>query len=74
MRVLTAIGAGAGLSNRQIARDAGVDDQGQISKLLQRLEGLDLIHNTGAGLSRGEANAWLLTPRGAEHLSSAVWL
>jgi AcrR family transcriptional regulator/DNA-binding MarR family transcriptional regulator len=71
IRVLAAIGAGAGLSNRQVARAAGVDDQGQISKLLQRLEGLGLIHNTGAGLSRGEANAWLLTARGAE-LEQAV--
>jgi DNA-binding MarR family transcriptional regulator len=71
IRVLAAIGAGAGLSNRQVAREAGVDDQGQISKLLQRLEGLGLIHNTGAGLARGEANAWLLTARGTE-LEQAV--
>jgi AcrR family transcriptional regulator len=66
MRVLSAIAAGAGLSNRQVAYAAGVADQGQISKLLQRLEGLGLIDNGSAGLSKGEANAWMLTPRGAE--------
>jgi AcrR family transcriptional regulator len=66
MRVLTAIGAGRGLSNRQVARDAGVTDQGQISKLLQRLAGLGLIRNDGQSVARGEANCWVLTPRGTE--------
>jgi AcrR family transcriptional regulator len=66
MRVLTAIGAGTDLSNRQVAHAAGVTDQGQISKLLARLESLGLIVNTGHGLSKGEPNAWSLTSRGRE--------
>jgi AcrR family transcriptional regulator len=64
MRVLGVIAAGSGLSNREVARGAGVADQGQISKLLQRLAGLGLIDN--GRLGKGEANVWVLTPRGAE--------
>jgi AcrR family transcriptional regulator len=71
MRVLTAIGANPGLSNRQVARAAGVTDQGQISKLLARLESLGLIGNTGHGLAKGEPNAWSLTLRG-EELEQAI--
>jgi hypothetical protein len=67
--VLTAIEelAGRGLdpSNRQIADAAGVSDQGQISKLLARLEGLGLLQNIG-GETQGAPNAWQLTPRGGE--------
>lgn len=66
MRVLVAIETGSGLSNREVSRVAEVADQGQISKLLQRLERLELIHNDGLGSTRGEANAWVLTPRGAD--------
>jgi AcrR family transcriptional regulator len=64
--VLSAIGADPGASNRRIADAAGVHDQGQISKLLTRLQRLGLIGNTGAGQSRGEPNAWALTTRGRE--------
>jgi AcrR family transcriptional regulator len=53
-----------GPSNRQVADAAGVHDQGQISKLLIRLERLGLAEN--AGRVRGEPNAWRLTPRGSE--------
>jgi AcrR family transcriptional regulator/DNA-binding MarR family transcriptional regulator len=66
VRVLTAVGAQPGASNRAIADAAGVEDQGQISKLLRRLENLGLIHNTGQGHSKGEPNVWTLTPRGSE--------
>jgi hypothetical protein len=66
VRVLMAIAAAADASNRQIADAAGVQDQGQISKLLARLEHLGLIENTGLGPARGEPNAWRLTPRGHE--------
>jgi AcrR family transcriptional regulator len=66
IRVLGVIAAGAGISNREVARAAEVVDQGQISKLLQRLASLGLIENRGAGPSSGAANAWVLTPRGAE--------
>jgi AcrR family transcriptional regulator len=66
VRVLIAIAAREGASNRQIADAAGVADQGQISKLLARLEHLGLIENAGAGPARGEPNAWRLTARGRE--------
>ena len=70
VRVLLAIselgGQGRGPSNRQIADASGVQDQGQISKLLARLKHLGLIYNNGAGSARGEPNVWSLTHRGEE--------
>jgi AcrR family transcriptional regulator len=65
VRVLLAIADTPGASNRQIAMDAGIVDQGQISKLLRRLEHLGLVENTGAGQAKGGSNAWRLTPLGA---------
>lgn len=64
VRVLESIGAEPDASNREIGRDAGVSDQGQMSKLLRRLERSGLIENRGVGQARGEANAWRLTPQG----------
>jgi AcrR family transcriptional regulator len=66
LRVLAAIAERPGASNRQIADRAGIQDQGQISKLLGRLAGLDLIENHGRGQTKGEANAWGLTGKGKE--------
>jgi AcrR family transcriptional regulator/DNA-binding MarR family transcriptional regulator len=66
VRVLLAIAAEPGASNRGVADVAGVADQGQISKLLARLEHLGLISNRSGGHSRGEPNVWNLTPRGQE--------
>jgi AcrR family transcriptional regulator len=66
LRVLAAIAAGPGASNRLVADAAGVADQGQISKLLARLEALGLICNNGSGQAKGEPNAWSLTIRGTE--------
>ncbi len=43
---------------------AGVADQGQISKLLRRLERCGLVSNSGEGHPKGEPNAWTLTERG----------
>ena len=63
-RVLAVIAEQPGVSNRGAAEQAGVSDQGQISKLLARLERLGLIANTGAGHARGERNAWTLTLTG----------
>lgn len=65
MRVLAAIAANPGGSNRVIARAAGVGDQGQISKLLMRLRKLGLVENRGAPV-KGEPNAWFLSARGAQ--------
>jgi AcrR family transcriptional regulator len=64
--VLTVIGERSGLSNRQVAVEAGVTDQGQISKLLARLEGLGLIENGSPGQPSGEPNEWRLTHRGQQ--------
>ncbi len=64
--VLSAIATHPRASNRKIAEAAGVHDQGQISKLLSRLEKLGLIHNSGNGQAHGEPNAWMLTTRGRE--------
>ncbi len=70
VRVLVAIatleGRGLNPSNREISDAAGVADQGQISKLLVRLERLGLIANVGEGHARGEPNAWRLTPKGRD--------
>jgi AcrR family transcriptional regulator len=66
LRVLAVIAAEPGASNRRIADRAGISDQGQMSRLLTRLENLGLVHNTGLGPVKGEPNAWRLTPRGQE--------
>ena len=64
MRVLECVAAQPGASNRQLGVLAGVPDQGQISKLLTRLERLGLLVNAGKQRPRGEANAWKLTEAG----------
>jgi DNA-binding MarR family transcriptional regulator len=56
-------------SNRDVARAAGVKDEGQISKLLARLERHGMLENTGGHPAAG--NAWRLTPRGDEILSAS---
>jgi AcrR family transcriptional regulator len=73
LRVLRAVAELSDASNREVAERAGVSDQGQISKLLGRLERLGLIQNTaaaGEGHHRrqptGEPNAWRLTSQGLE--------
>jgi AcrR family transcriptional regulator/DNA-binding MarR family transcriptional regulator len=63
-RVLQAARAHPGASNRQVGEQADLYDQGQISKLLARLQRLGLLENTGEGQARGESNAWKLTPLG----------
>jgi AcrR family transcriptional regulator len=66
VRVLMTIAANPDASNRRIATEAGISDQGQVSKLLARLEHLGLIRNTGVGPAKGAPNAWALTPRGQQ--------
>jgi AcrR family transcriptional regulator len=66
VRVLIAIASNQHASNRGVASAAGIADQGQISKLLARLQNLGLIHNEGEGQSKGAPNAWALTAKGAE--------
>jgi AcrR family transcriptional regulator/DNA-binding MarR family transcriptional regulator len=60
-------GTGSPPNNREIAEAAGVSDQGQISKLLARLEGHGLLRNTGRE-TQGSPYAWHLTLRGEEIL------
>jgi AcrR family transcriptional regulator len=66
VRVLIAIAQHPQASNREVATAAGIADQGQISKLLTRLQNLGLIHNDGQGQPKGAANAWALTGKGQE--------
>jgi AcrR family transcriptional regulator len=70
-RVLSTIAANAGASNRLVADTSGIADEGQMSRLLTRLQRAELIENRGAGREKGEANAWALTERG-EAVQSAL--
>ncbi len=62
--VLEAIARAPGVSNLDVAHHAQVNDQGQISKLLSRLERHGLVQNTGRGQTQGAPNEWRLTPAG----------
>jgi len=66
VRVLLAIADASGASNRQIAVAAGIADQGQISKLLARLQRLGLVENLGLTPGKGAPNSWALTKRGLQ--------
>jgi AcrR family transcriptional regulator/DNA-binding MarR family transcriptional regulator len=66
LRVLALIAERPGVSNREVGEGAGIVDQGQMSRLLTRLESLGLVDNTGAGHLKGATNAWRLTPKGTE--------
>jgi AcrR family transcriptional regulator len=64
-RVLSAIADYPGASNREVADRAGIVDQGQISKLLARLQEAALIIKIGESRpARGAPNSWALTERG----------
>ncbi len=65
-RVVQGISEMPGASNRQIADYAGIHDQGQVSRLLARLQRLGLIVNACDGHLKGEPNRWSLTPLGDE--------
>ncbi|MGC2372738.1 MAG: TetR family transcriptional regulator [Solirubrobacteraceae bacterium] len=65
-QVLSSIAAAPGASNKQVATASCITDEGQTSRLLARLERAGLIHNTGPGPAKGEANAWTLTIRGQD--------
>ena len=64
VRVLMVVAEHPRASNREIAQASGIVDQGQISKLLNRLARLELVTNTGEGQLKGGSNAWHLTERG----------
>jgi AcrR family transcriptional regulator len=63
-RVLEDLAENPGASNRAVAEHVGIADQGQASKLLARLARLGLLVNAGEGHTKGEPNAWQLTPQG----------
>jgi AcrR family transcriptional regulator len=63
-RVLAAIAHYPGASNREVAEHAEIADQGQISKLLSRLQYVGLIANINGSATRGGSNAWRLTELG----------
>jgi AcrR family transcriptional regulator/DNA-binding MarR family transcriptional regulator len=65
VRVLRSIAELPAGSNREVAERAGIVDQGQISKILSRLEYQGLVVNRGgSNPARGTPNAWWLTERG----------
>lgn len=63
-RVLRAIADYPGASNREVADRAGIVDQGQASKLLNRLQARGLIAKAGEARTRGAPNSWRLTEPG----------
>jgi AcrR family transcriptional regulator len=63
-RVLATIATDPAASNRVVAESSGIGDEGQMSRLLRRLESAGLVENLGEGHTRGEPNAWRLTERG----------
>jgi AcrR family transcriptional regulator/DNA-binding MarR family transcriptional regulator len=71
VRVLLAIAEHPAASGRQVADASGISDQGQMSKLLARLQRLGLIHNDAAGHAKGAPNAWTLTDSG-RHVERAL--
>jgi DNA-binding MarR family transcriptional regulator len=70
VRALVAVAANPGSSNRMIGEASGISDQGQVSKLLARLEKLGLVQNTRTGAPKGATNTWRLTGRGEEVASA----
>jgi AcrR family transcriptional regulator len=70
-RVLRAIADYPGASNREVAERAGIVDQGQVSKLLSRLEARELIVKIGEGRTRGAPNSWRLSEQGELVLKAA---
>ncbi len=66
VRVLMAVAEHPGASNRLVADTAEITDQGQISKLLTRLQRAGMITHTGLGPGQGAPNSWTLTPSGRE--------
>lgn len=65
--VLRAIAAQPGRSNKEIAAAVGIRDQGQISKIMSRLQRHGIAMNNGENTpsyQRGAPNAWHLTERG----------
>lgn len=63
-KVLNTIAEHPGASNRQVAELAGIEDQGQASKLLARLAQAGLVENTNLTAEYGTPNSWRLAGEG----------
>jgi AcrR family transcriptional regulator len=69
-QVLRAIASSPRSSNADIARAAGLIDEGQMSKLLKRLEQRGLIEHVTPQRGSRRLKAWVLTPTGRRVLLS----
>jgi AcrR family transcriptional regulator len=68
VRCLLFVAEHPGASNRAVAIGAEIADEGQASKLLTRLAGMDLLAKESSG--PGHANAWRLTTYGQQVLQA----
>jgi AcrR family transcriptional regulator len=68
VRCLLFVGEHPGASNREIATGTEIADEGQASKLLMRLAGVDLLAKSSPG--PGKPNAWRLTDYGQQVLNA----
>jgi AcrR family transcriptional regulator len=68
LELLRAVGEAPDASNRALSRRTGVADEGQISRMLGRLEQMGLVSNRRPG--RAGRNAWTLCAKGAQLLSA----
>jgi len=66
LKALAAIASAPGISNREVAVAAEIKDEGQISKLLSRVQSQGLVRNARRADLVGQPNAWVLTPQGEE--------
>ena len=60
---LAAVGGRPGLNNREVSEIIGLSDQGQISRMMKRLQAQGLIENV-QGHTRRQVRAWRLTADG----------
>jgi AcrR family transcriptional regulator/DNA-binding MarR family transcriptional regulator len=60
---LAAVAGRPGLSNREVSEVIGLADQGQISRMMKRLQGQGLVENAHGAVKR-QARAWRLTGDG----------
>jgi AcrR family transcriptional regulator len=65
MLVLDVISAHPAISSRDVARAAGIADEGQASRLLARLRRQELIENVSEDDAKHARKAWRLTGQGA---------
>jgi DNA-binding MarR family transcriptional regulator len=61
--VLAAVAGHEGVNNREVSELVGIADQGQISRLMARLQSQGLIENA-RGRDRGVSKAWRVTRQG----------